>query len=368
MKVALVHDYLNQIGGGERVLQQLMRMFPDAPIFTLMYDKKKTLGMYEGRIKGTSFLDFQFARDHHRLFIPLMPMAAGKLNLGSEYDLIISDSAGFGKGVTYDRSKTKHLCYVHTPLRYAWETDAYFGHSIGARLFNAIFRSAFTYVRNFDHLAAQLPDLLLANSQYIARKVKEYYDRDAEVVYPPVDFTRFYYDAAVAPGEYYLAVGRLLHYKRFDLLVETFNKSGLPLKIVGAGPKSSALKKQITSPKIEMLGFIKDDAQLRALYNGAKGFIMANEEDFGLVTAEAQACGTPVLAYSAGGSIEIVEPRVTGLLFHVQTPESIAEGLEEFERIKFDRHLISERAKKFSVESFEKGIREAVGQVMGDRL
>ncbi len=373
MKIALVHDYLNQVGGGERVLQQLMKMFPEAPIYTLLYDKRKTFGAYEGvagsgtsRVRGTSFLDFQFARDHHRLFIPFMPMAARRMNLGSEYDLIISSSAGFAKGISYDRTKTKHLCYVHTPLRYAWETETYFGHSFRAQLFNFIFSPAFAYVRRFDYLAGQSPDKLIANTEYIARKVREYYDREAEVVYPGVDTTKFFYEPILSSASsdeqegYYLVVGRLLRYKRFDLVIDAFNKNGLPLKIVGGGDQYEALKKRIVSDKIEMVGYVEKDEELRRLYNQAKGFIMANEEDFGLVTAEAQACGTPVIAYGAGGSLEIIEPRVTGILFHEQTVESLAEAIEIFERTRFDRKDIAERAKRFSVENFEKGIRGAV--------
>jgi glycosyltransferase involved in cell wall biosynthesis len=363
MRIALVHDYLNQLGGGERVLQHLMKMFPEAPVFTLLYDRKKTQGLFEGRVRGTSFLDFQFARDHHRLFIPLMPLAARKMDLGGEFDLIISSSAGFGKGITYDHSKTKHLCYVHTPLRYAWETDAYFGHNLRAQLFNLVFRPAFAYVRRFDYWAGQQPDVLVANSEFIARKIKQYYDREAEVVYPGADTTRFYYEAA-PPREYYLAAGRLLHYKRFDLVIDAFNRLGLPLKIVGSGDRYDSLKQRITSNKIEMLGYVQGDAELRALYNGAKGFIMANEEDFGLVTAEAQACGTPVIAYSAGGSIEIVEPHATGLLFHDQTVDSLIQAVEDFERVQFDRKRISEHAQKFSMGQFEQGMSEKIQKLV----
>jgi glycosyltransferase involved in cell wall biosynthesis len=241
MKVALVHDYLNQIGGGERVLDVLMQMFPDAPVYTLMYDEEKTQGRYAGRVKGTSFLDFQFARDHHRVFIPLMPLATRSINLGSAYDLIISTSAGFSKGIRYDRKTTKHICYVHTPLRYAWEKKTYFGHRFSTKLFTAIFAPAFWYVKRFDYKSAQKPDVLIANSQYIADKIKKYYKRDAVAIYPPVDTNRFH-PVVSEPGReisshYYLAIGRLLHYKRFDLIIDAFNKLGLPLQIVGAGPK-----------------------------------------------------------------------------------------------------------------------------------
>lgn len=386
MKIALVHDYLNQVGGGERVLDELMRMFPEAPVYTLLYDEKKTLGRYAGRVKKTSFLDFSLARRFHRLFIPFMPLAARSLNLGGEYDLIISDSAGFAKGIRYDKTKTKHLCYVHTPLRYAWETDQYFSLSVVGRLFSLIFKPAFAYVRRFDYWAAQQPDVLIVNSQYIASKIKEYYDRDAEVVYPPVDSSRFnpplqkevsrsdggFSDSKIPPGSavlpfekgdyYYLAAGRLLHYKRFDLIIDAFARLGLPLKIAGTGPEFRRLSLRASrqvGAAIQFLGYVPEE-QLRELYAGATAFIMANEEDFGLVMAEAQACGTPVIAYGRGGALEIVEPRVTGMLFSLQTVESLVETVQAFERLRFDRTVICKKAKRFSIEHFREGVQAAI--------
>jgi glycosyltransferase involved in cell wall biosynthesis len=317
-------------------------------------------------VKGTSFLDFQFARDHHRLFIPLMPLAAKRMNLGSEYDFIISDSAGFGKGITYDRTKTKHLCYVHTPLRYAWETETYFGHNIKAQFFSTLLKPAFVYVRNFDYWAGQQPNVLLANSQYIAGKVKNCYDRDAEVVYPPVDTAKFFYEpVSVVPTPYFLAAGRLLHYKRFDLIIDACQRLNVPLKIVGTGPEFNALKNRAHLSNIEFLGFVKSDEKLRQLYNGAKAFIMANEEDFGLVMAEAMACGTPVIAYGAGGALEIVEQGKTGVLFNEQTPLALIEAVRRFESIDFDRQEISEWAQKFSTEQFQVGMEMAVREITG---
>lgn len=366
MKVALVHDYLNQRGGGERVLDVLMEMFPQAPIYTLLHDKEKTAGAYAERVAGTSFLDFKFARDHHRLFIPLMPLAARSINLGSQYDIIISTSAGFGKGIKYNKKTTKHICYVHTPLRYAWETSTYFDNR-ALRFFGA---PAFWFVRRFDHWAGQQPDILIANSKYIAKKIKKYYNRDAQVIYPPVNTDLFYYQPTKPKGpsepissHYYLAAGRLLHYKRFDLIIEAFNILRLPLKIVGSGPQEEALRRQMRGAKMEMLGFVETDEQMRELYNGARGFIMANEEDFGLVMAEAQACGTPVIAYKAGGALEIVEKGKTGTFFNWQTPESLFAAVIDFDGMQFDRKYISERAQRFSVESFKKGIQEAVDRI-----
>ncbi len=363
MRVALVHDYLNQVGGGERVLTQLMRMFPDAPVYTLLYDEKKTRGAYAGRVRKTSFLDFQFARDHHRLFIPLMPLAARSLDLGSEYDLIISDSAGFGKGVRYNHATTKHLCYVHTPLRYAWETDTYFGHNLKAQIFNTIFLPAFAYVRRFDYWAGQQPDMLLANSAYIAEKVRRYYNREASVLYPAISDTwsaGSQINAAAVPP-YYLAAGRLLHYKRFDLVIDACKKSGRRLKIVGDGPERRSLEARARgASSIEFLGYVSSDEELRNLYAGATAFIMPNEEDFGLVMAEAQASGTPVLAYGVGGACEIVDPRVTGLLFHEQTPETLIAAMDSFDRLSFDRKVISASARRFNQQAFEDGVRAAI--------
>ncbi len=370
MKVALVHDYLNQLGGGERVLDELIRIFPEADVYTLLYDEQKTRGRYAGKVKGTSFLDFKFARDHHRLFIPLMPLAASKIDLGGRYDLIISDTAGFAKGISYDRETTKHISYIHTPLRYAWETENYFDNSPENVALKILAAPLFAYVRHNDYQTGQRPDFLFANSHYIANKVKQYYGRDAEVLYPPVDSAKFYPNGI--EGGYYLAAGRLLHYKRFDLIIDAFNKLGLPLKIVGSGPEEAMLWSRIKSDKIEMIGFVKDDGELRSLYQNAKAFIMANDEDFGLVMAEAQSCGTPVIAYGAGGALEIVkdgsagspQEKKTGVLFGEQTAASIIDAVGRFEHIDFDRKNISESAKRFSTEQFRQGIEAAVRNVI----
>lgn len=402
MKVALVHDYLNQLGGGERVLDELIKMFPEAKIYTLLYDKEKTRNLYEGKIARTSFLDFKFVRDFHRLFIPFMPFSALGIKIPDDVDLIISTSAGFGKGIRYNRAKTKHLCYVHTPLRYAWETETYFGHSLKTRFFNFVFSPAFWFVRRFDYWAGQRPDILLANSQYIADKIKEYYGRDSIVVYPPVcDFWFSSPSSTISykpmptgrqvkdkSSPYFFAVGRLLHYKRFDLIIDACAKAGVALKIAGTGPELAGLSlraRQQTSAAIQFLGYVSEE-KLRELYADATAFIMANEEDFGLVMAEAQACGAPVVAYGKGGSREIVKevasseyqvasgdglPREysrndtgTGVFFEEQTVESLANAIKKIQGMEFDRKEISERAKRFSVESFRKGIETAVTRLI----
>ncbi|TSC81882.1 MAG: glycosyl transferase family protein [Parcubacteria group bacterium Gr01-1014_19] len=297
MKVALVHDYLNQYGGAERVLECLMEMFPDAPVFTLMHDREKTDSRFAGRVERTSFLDFPFARRHHRLFIPLMPLAAKTINLGSEFDLIISDTAGFAKGIRYDHRNTQHISYIH-----------------------------------------------------------------ARVIYPPVDTSVFYHDEDTRKRKgagYYLAVGRLLHYKKFDLVIDAFHKLGFPLKIVGSGAEAEKLKaqcKKLNAENIELLPFVEDEKELRKLYNGAKALIFPQVEDFGLVAAEAQACGLPVIAFAEGGATEIVEHGKTGILFPQQSVESLVGAVELFEKKRFQRKAIAASAQRFSKKQFQKEI------------
>src|SRR3989338_8253371 len=185
MKIALIHDYLNQYGGGERVLEVLMEMFPDAPIYTLLHDGEKTLNRFSSRVKATSFLDFPLARRYHRLFIPLMPMAVKSLKINDQYDLIISDSAGFAKGfeTKNQKPKTTHISYIHTPLRYGWEQEHYLA-GIMSKPALLIAKPLLNYLKKWDFNAAQKPDILIANSRFIANKIKKYYGREAEVVYP----------------------------------------------------------------------------------------------------------------------------------------------------------------------------------------
>lgn len=352
MKVALIHDYLNQFGGAERVLEALLRLFPQADLYTLLHDKERTYGRFAHRNVWTSVLDLPFVRRAHRPFIPLMPLATTTLRLRERYDLVISDSAGYAKGIAVPQD-TFHLSYTHTPLRYAWETHSYFNN----RIFTRFFSPAFTYLRRWDYRAAQRPNILLANSEFIRDKVKRYYARDASVVYPPLA-SSFSYDPLYPRGDYFLAVGRLLHYKRFDLLIEAFRTLPYRLVIVGAGPELEKLKNQSAKNKIDVgfIEFVKDDKELVGWYRGARALLFPQEEDFGLVAAEAIACGTPVIAFKAGGAEEIVEDGVSGCFFEAQTPNAVREAIGAFLTRKFDRSLIAKRGGRFSFEAFTEGI------------
>jgi len=359
MKVALVHDYLNQYGGAERVLETFAEIFPEAPIYTLFYDKEKTLGRFDGRVKGTTFLNQPTVIKNHRPFIPLMPAAASRLDLGSNYDLILSSTAGYGKGVRHNGSSF-HIAYCHTPLRYAWEQERYFNWNPFWKLISA---PAFWYLRKWDFSAGQKPKILIANSGYIADKIKKYYNREAEVVYPPVDLKTFYRDPKIKKQGYFLAAGRLMHYKKFDLAIQAFNKLNLPLLVAGDGPELENLKKMARSSKIHFLPFA-NEAELRTLYNGAEAIIFPQAEDFGLVAAEAQACGTPVIAYSEGGAREIVEGGVTGVFFHQQTVEDLTMAVKKFLLSSFDEEAIRESSKRFSKAKFKNRILKIVNNAL----
>ena len=361
MKVAIFHDYLNQFGGAERVLQVFLEMFPDADLYTLLYDREKTLGLFDGRISGTSVLDIKPVRNRHRLFIPFMPLASRTVPVNDGYDLIISSSAGYAKGFGSSHQDVNrfHLCYCHSPLRYAWEVEYLqklpFSPWVLAQV---IFRPILSYLRKWDKRASNRVNAFVTNSEFIADKVEAYYGRDARVVYPPVDMEKFYTDSDESEDGYYLMAGRLLYYKLFDIGIRAFNQLHKPLKVVGAGPEAQKLKR-IAGPTVEFVSGISDD-ELRRVYSNAKAFIFPQTEDFGLVAAEAQACGTPVIAHDSGGAKEIVENEKTGLLFENQRVEDVVDAVRRFEDMSLDRDYIAERARRFSKDLFVANMREVL--------
>ncbi|MFH1188770.1 MAG: glycosyltransferase [bacterium] len=353
MNVALVHDYLNQFGGAERVLLTLTEMFPDAPIYTLFHDNESLGHRFNDRTIYTSFLDKPLIRNNHRYFIPLFAPAACTLNLGKQYDLIISDSAGFGKGVRY--KNTPHISYIHSPLRYAWEPEMYLGTLFSKPILN-IGKPLLYALRHWDKRAAQRPDIIFTNSHYTREKINNFYARDADVLYPPVNTDLFFPEQTKKDSPYYLAFGRIIHYKRFDLIVDAFNILQRPLLIIGDGPEKENIKKRIRSPYITMHPMIEDENELRKIISNAKAFIFPQEEDFGLVAAEAITCGTPVIAYGRGGALEIVQEGINGTFFYKNTPQELAAAVERYETQIFNRKCIIESAYQFSKNNFKEKI------------
>ncbi len=360
-KVAIFHDYLNQLGGAERVLSVLLEIFPQAHLYTLFYDEEKTKGYFKKWLKRTSFLDFKLVRKHHRLFIPFFSLACFFMKIKEDYDLVISSTAGYAKAFRYKKNNLKpyHIAYCHTPLRYAWEVSYLKNYRFIPFSFflkDFLILRFLRFLKKWDQRTAQKVNVFIANSYYTAEKIRNYYQRDAVVIYPPVDFSKFYYEPDLKNSEekdFYLMVGRVIYYKGFDLTIKAFNHLDLPLKIIGQGPELKKIKKIAKSSLIEFLGELSDE-DLRSYYNRAKALIFPQIEDFGLVAAEAQACGLPVIAYRKSGACEIVEENKTGIFIDEQSPAAIEKAVVRLEKMKFNREYISLRARRFDKENFKK--------------
>lgn len=364
MKIALVHDYLIQIGGAERVLKALCEMYPDAPVFTLLYDEKSTGGMFKDRKITTSFLQkIPFAKSCHRYFLALMPYAIGKMDL-SGYDLIISSSSSYAKGIRKPEDAL-HICYCHTPLRYAWDdTERFIRESHYPRFIKIFIPRVIKYIRKWDLRASSGVDYFISNSNFIADKIKRYYDRDADVVYPPIslvvnDGKDLEEEGGAKDGDgYFLIVSRLLPYKRIDVAISAFNELRLRLKIVGEGPERKNLER-LAGKNIEFIGGISDD-DLADIYSGCRAFIFPQEEDFGITAVESQMAGRPVIAFKAGGALESVIDGRTGVFFKKQNKDSLIDAIKRFKNMKFSENEIKSHAQNFSKDVFRNRIGELI--------
>ena len=356
MKVALVHDYLVQYGGAERVLEAFTEIFPKAPIYTMVYDKKLMSKTFSDKKVFTSFLQkIPLVGSHHRLFPILMPIAIEQFDL-SKYDIVLSDSNSYAKGAI-TMPHTLHITYCHTPMRYAWDDcHKYLREFKYSNLTKKFVPFAMNYIRMWDKISADRPDRYIANSKFIASRIKKYYNKDAFIINPPVSAEKFYISKNVE--DYYLMVGRALPYKRFDIAVKAFNKLKFPLKIIGKGPEMDKLKKHANS-NIDFLGYL-NDKEISDYYSKCKAFIFPPEEDFGITPLEAMASGRPVIAFRGGGALETVIENKTGLFFDEQTPRSIIDVIKNFDSRKFNPREIRDHALEFDRELFKKKIKKFV--------
>lgn len=347
-RVALVHDYLIQDGGGERVLQALQEIFPHAPTFTLFYDPKRAHKDFQGKdIRTSSLAKWSLARGREEWTLPFMPMAMEQFNLSS-FDLIISSSISFSKGVIVPPGSL-HVCYMHTPTRWLWEDRvSYIDELPQPRIIKQFLPPLLHRLRQWDRLAAERPDIVVTNSEISRQRIHRYYRRDAQIIHPPVDLSNI--PLSTEPGAYWVTGGRLVAYKRFDLTVRAFAKMNMPLKIFGIGPELERLKK-IAGPKTEFLGRISDDEKIQ-LIGHSIGFIHPQIEDFGITAVEAMAAGKPVIAYGKGGASETVIPGVTGLHLEAQHWEDIGDAVIRFHPDDFDSRAIRQHAEQFSKERF----------------
>ncbi len=359
MKVALVHDHLAQDGGAEKVLQVLAGMFPDAPIYTLLYEKSNVEKNYKGKHIETSIIQrLPGGVKHYKWYMPFMPMAVEFFDL-SGYDLVISDASAFAKGVV-TRTDTLHICYCHTPTRYLWsDTHSYINDLKYNKYFKKIISLVLNYVRIWDRVAADRVDVYIANSKFIAGRIKKYYRREAKkIIYPPVDLKSFRISREL--GDYYLIGGRLVPYKKFDIVIEAFKKLGLPLKVWGDGVDRERLMKIAGDSKnIEFLGKVSDPEKYE-LYSKCIAFINPQEEDLGITPIESMASGRPVIAYKKGGVIETVVDGFTGIFFEEQTPESLIGAISRFKPEQFDSEAIKRHSEKFSTERFRQEMEEFI--------
>ena len=349
MKVALAHDHLNQIGGAERVVLALHKIWPDAPLYTLVHDQKKIADFFDDLRIRTSFVQkLPLSLSHLRWYLSLLPAAMESFDL-SEYDVLVSSASAFGKGVIAPPAAV-HICYCHTPTRYLWsDANTYVADTAQGPIIKKILPLFLSRLRQWDQLAATRVDYFVANSEFIASRIKRYYKRESQVIYPPVDVNNY---PRLPKKDYFILVSRLRPYKKVDLVIQAFNRLRLPLVIVGDGEEEQKLKK-MSSEYIKFSGRVSEDDKKRLLA-GARGFIHPQEEDFGIAAVEAMAAGTPVIAFHAGGVKETVAPGVSGLFFEEQTWQSLAHAVILSTRQSFNFDEIRNHAQKFSQARFQR--------------
>lgn len=363
-RIALVHDYLVQDGGAERVLLALHEMYPRAPIFTLFHDPNRTHAGFRGAdIRPSRLNSLPFARRHYQWYLPFMAGAIEDMDL-SGYDLVLSSSSSFAKGVIA-APDALHMCYLHTPTRFLWqERVGYVNELPQPALIKQILPSVLRRLRVWDRLAASRPDVLLTNSRTSQSRIQRYYGRSSTVVAPPVDIDRIPFSNK--PGTFWLTGGRLVSYKRFDLAVRAFAKLNLPLKIFGEGPELAKLKK-LAGPKTEFLGHITEEEKLQ-LFREASAFLHPQIEDFGITAVEAMAAGRPIIAFGQGGAAETVIDGTTGTYFQVQTWEDIGNAVIRFDPGRFDSRRIRAHAETFAKPAFQNRIREQIAAAWSARM
>lgn len=368
MKVALVHEFLNQFGGGERVLIALKEIFPDAPIYALLLDHQKLPEELTNAQIRVSYLQKwpSFLRKRHKLLLPFYPKAVEQFDL-SAFDLIISDSSSFGKGVL-TRPDAIHICYCHTPTGYLWHyTEEYLKEQKLSNISVAVAKRILRNLRIWDFQAAQRVDYFIANSKNVQKRIKKYYKRDSEVIYPPVDMSEIRnqkLDSSKIKKDYFLVVSRLSAYKKVDLTIKAFNR--LPnekLKIIGIGSQLNNLKK-LAKSNIEFLGF-QPDEKLKGYYKNCRALIFPAEEDFGITPIEAMAFGKPIIAYNKGGVLESMVENKTGVFFNKPNVDSLLDAINGFKKRenKFITEEIIKQAEKFDKKVFQDKIKKIVEKV-----
>jgi glycosyltransferase involved in cell wall biosynthesis len=347
MRLALVHDWLNQMGGAENVLETLVEMFPSAPIYTSMYWREGMPPAYQSWDIRTTWMDrLPGVYRHHQPYLPFYPLAFAGLDL-SGYDLVLSNKSGFCHGVRTGRAV--HVCYCLTPTRYVWDFEAYAAREAIPPILKAILRPLLAILRRWDYQAAQRVDHFVAISREVQIRIQRHYGRDSTIIYPPVNTARFH--STNTHDDYYLIVSRLIPYKRIDLAVRAFNPLKLPLVIAGDGRDREALE-ALAGPTITFLGRVPDE-ELPDLFAHCRAFVLPGKEDFSIVPVQAQAAGRPIIAYGRGGVLDTVVEGETGAFFHEPTPEALATAVGTFDPDAMDPQACVRNAARFDAGVFK---------------
>jgi glycosyltransferase involved in cell wall biosynthesis len=357
MRIALVHDWLNQIGGAEGVLEHLVSLYPGAPVYTSMYWPEAMPSAYRQWDIRTSWMDkLPGVKRHHQSYLPLYPLAFESFDFG-EAQVVLSNKSGFCHGVITP-PETLHICYCLTPTRYVWRYHDYARRESLGSSTRVVLAPILCYLRMWDRLAADRVDRFVAISTEIQRRIHKYYRRDSEIIYPPVDTKRFM--PVGAPDDYYLVIGRLVPYKRIDLAVRACTRLNLPLKVGGSGRDLDRLQ-AIAGPTVEFLGRVPGE-KLPDLMARCKAFLLPGAEDFAIAPVEAMAAGRPVIAYAYGGALDTVVEGLSGLLFQQQTVDSLSEALVRFDPQAYDPLAIRRHAEQFDAAVFRQAISEYVAR------
>jgi glycosyltransferase involved in cell wall biosynthesis len=349
MKIALVHDYFTQLGGAEKVAEELFLMLPTAKVFaTVALPDCLPRGLTGISITTSWMQRLPLMKRFYRLYFLLYPMAVSSLDL-SGYDLVVSSSSGYVKGITVPADAI-HVCYCHTPMRWVWNFDSYSAREDMHASLRALTQALISWLRRWDHGASRQPDHYIANSRVVAERIRKAYGREAEIIYPPIDVERF---AHCEPGDdgYYLVLSRMVSYKRLDLAIEACTRLNRPLVVIGSGPHLSSLTAGAGS-NVKFVGRVSD-AEVERYATRCRALIFPGEEDFGIAPLEVAAAGRPCIAYRAGGAIETVIDGVTGCFFDEQTPESLMKSIEHFETREWSSEELRSQARRFSVKVFE---------------
>jgi len=347
MKIAIVTDWLTNYGGAESVISAFHDLFPDAPVYTTIYRPEKMREL--GKLKDVRTTWLNKLPLKHQWLLGQMPTAIEMMDL-DEFDVVLSSCHSVSKGVI-TKPSTLHVCYCHTPMRYAWESwDFETRLKKFPSILHPLIRKQIGKIREWDFAAAQRVDKYIANSTYTGSQIKKYYNRSSDVIYPPVHTEKFK-PVTNPKGDYYFSIGRLIPYKKFDLIVETFNQLGLPLKIAGIGPDFNKIRK-MAKKNVEILGHV-DDKTLTELYANSKALLFPQIEDAGIVPLEAMASGRPVIALNRGGSLDTMIENKTGVFFDEQTVEGLSDAVKRFEKMSFDPKFIRKHAEQFDVEVFK---------------